>query len=198
MKIRELNKYGIKLLFLATVLFVFHSNTFSQPDLPTHENEAIDVFTYELEAMRILDIEGTAPSLHLIQPTEAGSAVSNVSVDLSWINYTSIVAEGLANKITVVLSNLPPNFTTLKVEASVHTGTGDGIFGTKSTQLTLVSTSAAQDIITAIGSCWTGDGIANGHKLTYTWGITPGVYEDATSIAASSDVTIMYTIIAAN
>ncbi len=198
MKIRRINKHGIKLLFLATVLFVFHSKTFSQPDLPMHGNEAIDVFTYELEAMRILDIEGTAPSLHLVQPTEAGAAVSDVTVELSWINYTSIVAQGLTNKVTVVLSNLPPTFTTLKVEAAVHTGTGDGTFGTKSAQLSLVSTSTAQDIITAIGSCWTGDGIANGHKITYTWGITAGAYEDASSVATATDVTILYTIIASN
>lgn len=158
--------------------------------------EAGDVVTYELDAMRILDIEGTPPALHLVKPDEAGAAVPDVTSDLSWINYTSIVVEGTTNKVTVVLTKVPPTFTTLKVVAASHAGTGNGTYGTPSSVLTLASTSAAQDIITAIGSCWTGTGNANGHKLTYTWGITAGSYATAFSVVSAADITATYTIIA--
>jgi hypothetical protein len=159
-------------------------------------NTAGDVITYQLDAMAILDIEGTAPALHLIKPNEAGSPVPDVSSELSWLNYTSIIGTGLTNKVTVVLTKVPPTFTTLKVVAAAHAGTGDGTYGTASSELTLASAITAQDIITAIGSCWTGTGNTNGHKLTYTWGITGGSYEDAISVASATDITATYTIIA--
>jgi hypothetical protein len=180
----------IILIFAAIAMIVSFSNKLMAQD--THE--AGDVITYQLNAMRIMDIEGTAPSLHLIQPEEAGLAVPDVTSDLSWINYTSIIAAETTNKVTVVLTKLPPAFTTLKVVAAAHAGTGDGTYGTPSLELTL--SESAQDIITGIGSCWTGNGDANGHKLTYTWGITPGNYATAVSVASASDITATYTIIA--
>jgi hypothetical protein len=155
-----------------------------------------DIITYQLDAMRILDVEGTAPSLHLIMPENAGLAVPDVTAELTFINYTSIIDDGKTNKVTVVLTKVPPTFTTLKVVAAAHTATGNGTYGTPSEQLTLASATVAQDIITGIGSCWTGDGATSGHKLTYTWGITSGSYADAKSVASSNDITATYTIIA--
>jgi hypothetical protein len=146
--------------------------------------------------MRILDIEGTAPALHLIKPNEAGAAVPDVTSELSWINYTSIIETGLTNKVTVVLTKVPPTFTTLKVVAAAHAGTGNGTYGTPTAERTLASASEAQDIITAIGSCWTGTGNTNGHKLTYTWGITAGAYATTISVASATDITATYTIVA--
>jgi hypothetical protein len=180
------------LIFAAIAMIASLSTKLMAQD--THE--AGDDVTYQLDAMRILDIEGTAPSLHLIKPTEAGAAVPDVTSDLSWINYTSIIETGTTNRVTVVLTKVPPTFTTLKVVAASHAGTGNGTYGLASGELTLASASEAQDIITGIGSCWTGDGNTNGHKLTYTWGITPGSYADAVSVASASDITATYTIIA--
>ncbi len=182
----------IVLIFSAVVMMVGISANLMAQD--THE--AGDVFTYELDAMRIMDIEGTAPSLNLIKPDEAGEAVPDVSTDLSWINYTSIIDNGATNKITATLggTGTMPTFTTLKVLAAADASGGDGNVGTASSQLSL--TESAQDIITAIGSCWTGTGNTAGHKLTYTWGIDAGEYADAESISSSNDITVLYTIIA--
>ena len=183
----------MKKLFLLTAAIcltaIFTGNVSAQdPD------NAGDVVTYQLDAMRILDIEGTAPALHLIKPNEAGAAVPDVTSELSWINYTSVVASEVTNKITVSLNKVPSTFTTLKVVAASHAGTGNGTYGTPSVERTL--STEAQDIITAIGSCWTGTGNTNGHKLTYTWGITSGSYANAISVASAADVTATYTIIA--
>lgn len=180
------------LIFAAIAMIVSLSTKLMAQDT----GEAGDVVTYELDAMRILDIEGTAPSLHLIKPDEAGDAVPEVTSALSWINYTSIIATGTTNKVTVVLTKVPPTWTTLEVVAASHAGTGDGTYGTASAERTLASASEAQDIITGIGSCWTGTGNANGHQLTYTWGITAGSYASAISVASATDITATYTIIA--
>lgn len=182
----------LALIFVAVLMMAGFTNKVVAQDTHTFG----DVITYQLDAMRILDIEGTAPSLHLIKPDEAGAPVPDVQANNSWINYTSIIGTGLTNKVTVVLTKVPPTFTTLKVIASAHAGTGNGTYGIPSTELTLASASVAQDIITGIGSCWTGTTDANGHKLTYTWGITPGAYASAVSVASANDITATYTIIA--
>lgn len=158
-----------------------------------------EVFTYQLDAFAILDIEGTPPSLELVKPTNAGLAVPDVSTDAnatwSWINYTSIIDVDETYDVTVEIDVMPPSFTTLKVAAAEHFGTGDGSFGTRVGDVTFAAIETAEDIITGIGSCWSGDG-ANGHKLTYTWGITAGAYANAVSVASASDITVLYTIIA--
>jgi len=179
------------LIFAAIAMIVSLSTK-----LMAQTNTDGDVITYQLDAMAILDVEGTAPSLHLVKPTNAGEAVPDVTSDDSWINYTSIIASGATNKVTVVLTKVPPTWTTLKVIAAAHAGTGDGPYGTVSDERTLASATVAQDLITAIGSCWTGTGDANGHKLTYTWGITAEAYSEAVSVASATDITATYTIIA--
>lgn len=183
-----------KLLFVFVAIGLMAG--FSNKVVAQDTDAAGDVVTYQLDAMRILDIEGTAPSLHLIKPSEAGVAVPDVTSDLSWINYTSVIGTGLTNKVTVVLTKVPPTFTTLKVVAAAHAGTGNGTYGTPSAERTLASATVAQDLIGTIGSCWTGTGNTNGHKLTYTWGITAGSYADAISVASATDITATYTIIA--
>jgi hypothetical protein len=183
----------MKRLFLLTAA-VCITAAFTGKVMAQDPNTGGDVITYQLDAVAIMDIEGTAPSLHLIKPLEAGEAVPDVQSDLSWINYTSIIGTGLTNKVTVVLTKAPPSFTTLKVVAAAHAGTGNGTYGTPSAERTL--STEAQDLITLIGSCWTGTGNTNGHKLTYTWGITSGSYADAVSVASATDITATYTIIA--
>lgn len=181
----------IILIFAAIAMIVSLSTK-----LMAQTNTDGDVITYQLDAMAILDVEGTAPSLHLVKPTNAGDAVPEVTSELSWINYTSIIATGTTNKVTVVLTKVPPTWTTLEVVAAAHAGTGNGTYGTASAERTLASATGAQDLITGIGSCWTGDGNSNGHKLTYTWGITAGSYASAILVASATDITATYTIIA--
>jgi len=157
-------------------------------------NEANETINYSMPAMRVLDLEGTAPSLTFVAPTEGGTNIADATANSSWINYTSIVSSGVTNKITVSISgNAVPDGTQLKVEAAEYTGNGDGTFGTPSGQIIL--SSSAQELITAIGSCYTGTGNTNGHQLTYTWSIEPDGYA---SLAAggSSGITATYTIIA--
>ena len=155
-----------------------------------------EAITYQLDAMRILDVEGTPPSLHLVAPAIAGVAVRDTTCATSWLNYTSIIAVGATNKITVSISNMPPTFTTLTVTATAHAGTGNGTYGSPAGTVTFSAASTASDLITQIGSCWTGIGNTNGSKLTYSWGITAGSYASAVSVTSASDITATYTIVA--
>jgi hypothetical protein len=150
--------------------------------------------TYDLSAMAILDLEGIAPTLTFAVPSEAGSAIEAVTSEASWINYTSIIEEGTTNKVSVVLSGTAvPTGTTLQVVAAAHAGTGDGTYGTPTTVVTL--SQIAQDVITAVGSAYTGTGDANGHQLTYTWSVDADAYATVVA-AAAADITATYTIVA--
>jgi hypothetical protein len=144
--------------------------------------------------MAILDVEGVAPSLTVVVPSEAGTVIEAVSSNTSWINYTSIIETGSTNKVSVILSGTAvPAGTTLKVVAAAHAGTGDGTYGTPTTAVTLNQT--AQDLITTIGSSYTGSGNTNGHQLTYTWSVDADAYATVVT-AAAADITATYTIVA--
>ncbi len=183
-----MKKLGL-LFTMVGAAFLLTTNVMAQDT-----GEAGEAVTYSLPAMKILDIEGTAPSLTFAAPAEAGTAVEPVTDNASWLNYTSVIATGTTNKVTCVLSGTAvPTSTVLKVTAAAHAGTGNGTYGTTANQVTL-STSAV-DVITGIGSCWTGDGNLNGHQLTYEWSITSSAYA-ALVTAGAADITATYTIIA--
>ena len=185
MQIKNLLKYLI--VFAAFVLITLQVK--SQDSTEASENIA-----YSLPVMRILDLEGPPPSLTFIVPTNGGALIADVSSNTSWLNYTSITENGNTNKITVSISgdNVPAG-TKFKVQASEYTGNGDGEMGTP-TGLVVLSASS-QDLITGIGSCYTGTGTANGHQLTYTWTIEPDGYSSLAAVG-SSTITATYTIIA--
>lgn len=155
--------------------------------------EAGEAVTYTMPAMKTLDVEGVAPTLTFVVPTEAGTTIDAVTSNTSWINYTSIVATATTNKVSVAIAGTVPAGTTLKVVAAAHAGTGDGTYGTPSPAVTLSTTAA--DLITAIGSCYTGTGNANGHQLTYTWSVDADKYETVVA-ATGADITATYTIVA--
>jgi hypothetical protein len=183
-----MKKLAFYLGMMVVSMGIFTTNVMAQDTY-----EAGEAITYDLPAMRILDLEGTAPSLTLVAPDEAGTAIADATSNSSWINYTSIIESLATNKVTVALTGTVPAGTTLKVVAAAQAGTGDGTFGSPTEAVTLSTTPA--DLITAIGSCYTGTGNTNGHQLTYTWSVDDADY--ASVVAASgTDITATYTIIA--
>jgi len=167
--------------------FMLNTNVMAQA------NEAGESVSYTLPSMAVLDIEGTAPSLTFTAPT-AGSSVAAVTSSESWINYSSVVEVLSTNKVTVSISaGTVPISTTLKVSAAPDAGNGNGAVGTPSSQLTL--SGVAQDIITNIGSCYTGDGANSGHQLIYEWSVDADGYSNLVS-TSGNDITVTYTITA--
>lgn len=89
----------------------------------------------------------------------------------TWINYASIVEEGFTNEITIQISSgyIPPGIQ-VKVLPGDYTGNGKGEVGTAAELIVLSQKPRA--IIENIGSCYTGKGVNNGHKLSYIWETT--------------------------
>ncbi|NND05999.1 MAG: hypothetical protein HKN87_06450 [Saprospiraceae bacterium] len=127
----------------------------------------------------LLDIESNGSkdiTLGPDVPTEAGEALdfSNETNSDLWINYSSIVGSKSDPRrdVTVqITSGEVPSSMLLSVEASADAGAGDGMMGTPGTSITL--NAKAQDIITGVGSAYTGNGPSKGHLLTYKLSLDP-------------------------
>lgn len=186
-----MKKLAFYLGMMVVSMGLFTTNVIAQTDT----DEAGEAITYTLPAMRILDLEGTPPTLTFDVPDEAGTAIADATSNSSWINYTSIIETGATNKVTVALTaGTVPTGTTLTVAAAADAGLGDGTVGISAGTVTLGTTAA--DLITAIGSCYTGTGNTNGHQLTYTWSVDADAYASVVSHATASDITATYTITA--
>lgn len=145
----------------------------------------------------IVDIEPNASkniTMGFTAPTEAGlPIVAPANNTTLWLNYSSIKsAADPTRKISVKLTSLIAGVD-IKVTAASYSGTGDGTVGTAASQLTLSATD--QDIITGIGSAYTGNGASNGHNLTYEVAFgTTGVADYADLTHSSNTATVTYTI----
>jgi hypothetical protein len=126
----------------------------------------------------LLDLEatnGTTVALNPSVPTEAGLALSFPVTDTSiWLNYSSIMGsntESSRNVTAQITSGIVPAGTLLKITVATDSGNGDGLMGTPSVPIVL--TSVAQNVITGIGSAYTGNGVNKGHNLLYTLDLLP-------------------------
>lgn len=146
----------------------------------------------------ILDIETTnnADVAFTLDATglEAGEefVIDEENSDL-WINYTSVVSASGNQRNVTVESNSVPSITglTLKVIAASHSGSGGGSLGSPTAIVTPSATPA--NIITGIGSAYTGDGNTNGHNLTYHLDFA-GDFADLNVSDAASTISMTYTI----
>jgi len=153
--------------------------------------------TITVPTVALVDIEPAASknlTILFVAPTEAGLPLADPVDDTSlWLNYSSIITAS-ANTVSVKLDALLPGVD-INVTAGADAGGGDGDVGTPA-GAALTLTTADQVIVSAIGSSYTGDGINNGHNLTYSVdGATTGTanYEDLVA-AAGTAVTVTYTI----
>lgn len=159
------------------------------------EEDQINAF-FSIPEIALVDIEPSLNNaLHFsIQPaTEAGASpeIGEVSGETLWINYSSsLVGQNNARQIIAEIAqgSMPPGID-LFVEASPYSGSGDGMHGQPSGRVNI--TSQQQPVLTGIGNCFTGDGINNGHSLTFSAEITD--YSKIRSVDLS-EVTILYTI----
>ncbi len=158
---------------------------------------------FRIPEIALLDLEYSGSSknitLSVEAPTEAGESVvlTNATNSELWINYTSIIkttSSDETRKVSVKTSATMPGLD-LKVQAASATSDGKGTKGTAAgSALTLTTTD--QDIITGIGSCYTGNGHSKGHNLTYSLALSSGGdnFNLLDNLADETEVTITYTI----
>lgn len=189
---------NLKNLLFAAVIVLSANASFAQDT-----KVAAHLLTINIPQSALLDLEvatGTTDvTLAGTAPTEAGlpmtfgAAATNATI---WMNYSSIVKGVLLRKVTVAITNgAVPTGLKLTVLASAASTDGAGTKGTASTALTLSGT--AQDIVTGIGSTYTGDGANKGRNLTYELGYTTDVATDYAALRfvdTAAPLTVTYTL----
>ncbi len=158
----------VKLIALIAFLAFTHQSMAQDTNVASHQ------VTINIPEIALLDIEPSNSSIQLTAsaPSEAGNPLSftGATNNSLWLNYSSIIgaAPDDNRKITVSATGTLPMGADLRVLASAVSGNGAGTRGTPTGQVTISSTGQGYDIITGIGSCYTGNGVQNGHQLTYS------------------------------
>ncbi len=186
-------------LFFAAVIVLSANAAFAQSDT----NIDSHLVTINIPEVALLDLEsatGTTITLEGTVPTEAGDPMTFEDATAKdatiWINYSSIVgsSEPARNVSVQITVGAVPAGLKLTAIASAYAGNGAGTMGGASAELTLSGDS--QDIITGVGSAYTGDGATNGHLLTYQLGYETDAATDYAGLDFddSADLTITYTL----
>jgi hypothetical protein len=160
------------------------------------DNHTVNVTVPEVA---LLDLEQTSArnfTMTFVAPTEAGLKLSNPLTDTRmWLNYTSIVtASGpdMSRMVKVKTSVNPPPGITFSVEATPTAAVGK--VGTTGTGAQVTLDINDSDLVTGIGSCYTGDGNAKGHQLTYRATAPASGPNFAQLIAGTTAMIVTYTL----
>ena len=155
--------------------------------------------SFSVPATSILDIEGPGGdnSINFTPEaiTEAGNAFDfNLSNSALWLNYSNIKSTAnQTRKVTVGMTNDLPTGMSLTVTAGADAGNGNGVKGTPNANAITLVNGSTSTIITGIGSAYTGNGVNNGHQLTYNLSFDDAEFQTLSADLAES-VTITYTI----
>ncbi|MCV6630293.1 MAG: hypothetical protein OIF50_10625 [Flavobacteriaceae bacterium] len=145
----------------------------------------------------LVDVESASStniSFDFVAPTEAGDPLTAPADNTSLtLNYSSIVSTADPTRTIKVSIDSEIDGVDITLAAAAYSGSGEGATGTPAGAALVLSTSEAT-LISGIGSCYTGNGTANGHQLTYGLEVVGATasYEDLTQ--GSNSVTVTYTI----
>jgi hypothetical protein len=190
---------NLKNLLFASVIVLSANASFAQAD----SKVASHLVTITVPQIALLDLEAPTTAITLLgtAPTEAGlpmtfgTTATNATI---WMNYSSIVKGTLSRNVSVAITNgsVP---TGLKLTVLASAASTDGA-GTKGTALVdaHILTGTAKNIVTGIGSTYTGDGVNKGHNLTYQLGYATDEATDYAALrfidTAAAPLTITYTL----
>lgn len=183
----------MKLFFALLGLFILIPSIASSQD----ENSVDVSITLSVPAISLINfvVEGSQIVTYSHSYSEAKlveQVLTPVTGDKTWLNYSSVVNEGLTNYITAhISSGTLPADVTLNVYVSSDVGSGAGLLGTSLGKITL--SAYPKNIIINIGSCYTGMGIKKGHQLTYAWE-NPDSYNYNLKYENGEAIAVTYTI----
>ena len=178
-----------KLGLLILCLSLFFVGKLSAQNQSTSNN-----LSFSIPRLALLSIQSTMSAGLGTNPSSTMFISPNNHCE-AWLNYSSIVGLNQNMRIMVNVSSgqLPDN-QCVKLLVGPSLGQGGGNLGVATPELVLSGT--PQEIVSSIGSCFTGVGIQNGRQLLYQWiGEDDGNEQDN---MADAVLGITYTIVAAD
>lgn len=129
-----------------------------------------DVITLQVNNYALIDTNH-APVNMSLAPSIAGEAAQPVSNSDMFIRLSSIVPGGTHREVSVrIVSGAVPSGTFLSLQAANCTTTNSGgSLGVPNATPVYLS-AVDQNILTLVGSCYTGTGYNDGYQLTFVWG----------------------------
>lgn len=127
--------------------------------------------TFKLSEIALIDLapNNTTVTLNIVAPNNAGERAIIVATNNNkWINFSSAVKNSSASRsisVKIVYGQVPPGIY-LKLSTENHTGSGK--FDREPSVVNGVTlNNQEQTIVSGIRGAYTGNGEANGFKLTY-------------------------------
>lgn len=180
-------------LICAILCSIVTNSAIAQAD--NSESHQIEI---RIQEVALIDLESNAPdfiSLTPATPSEAGNEMdfSSAFDQNIWINYSSVTgtSEPL-RKVSAYIEGNVPDGLNLNVTASSYQGNGKGKLGISEGKVEL--TEQATDIITGIGSCYTGNGVNNGHQLVYSLDLENADSYGKLNFNQSASISVTYTL----
>ena len=184
-----MKKIKRNVLYIFPVLMLISNFAFAQID-----EAQLDIY-FSLPEVALIDIEPSTDNNvnFTVNPgIESGSSpsIQQSNSDL-WINYSSSLSSSQNSRSIVaeISQGFFPEGITLYLQASNYSGTGGGQHGVSAGKIAL--SNQPKPIITNIGSCFTGDGINNGHQISFSIEITD--YTKVVSVQ-NSNILVLYTL----
>lgn len=187
-----------KVILSIVPVIVFYFFGFAQGDSKT----ATHAVNISIENFALLDIEGpsgsTAVSLQPTAPDEAGLGITfgdDSKDNALWLNYSSVVAKGKTRKVTAKVGGTLPGGMDLMLKTNTYSGNGKGKNGQVSNSAAQKLSGSETEILKEIGSCYTGNGVSNGHNLEYSLQLQNADDANYQNLESGSfDITVTYTI----
>lgn len=157
-------------------------------------NHKINIEIPEVALLGLVTKCAADNNLNSALPTEAGSSINTTDAENSsiWINYSSIISADNKRKVIAMVQGELPKGIQLKVQASKFSGSGKGKLGAPVGVVTL--SNEPLDVITDIGSCYTGKGVNNGHYLTYKLEMDESTVDYVLLSNEQTSVNVIYTL----
>lgn len=182
-----------RFIYLLTGALIMLSNVIWSQDFT-----AGDMITLHVNDYSLIESNHAPVSLTLVGSV-AGAPVSSVSNSDMYLRLSSLVPGGTNREVSVRISNgsIPTGTTLTLIPASCTISNSGGRLG-QPILTPIELTTIDQDIITGIGSCYTGTAYNDGFQLTYTWSPTSLASNYSLIEATSSQVniTVVFTITA--
>ena len=183
----------MKFIFFILFLFSVISTkfAFSQGGSTSH---AVKIEIPKVALLNILSDDSKDINYEISDPNKAGKSFFYEKIkNKIWVNYSSIVgSKNQKRKIIATMKDKLPKGFALKVKAKKSSNSGTGDLGDPTNEVKL--SNIPSDIITGIGSCYTGKGSNRGFQLNYSLEFDKTSADYALFASKSFHINIVYTL----
>lgn len=177
-----------KIITVIGVFLMISANTWAQTNVATNN------LSLGLPELNLIASSASTINLQLTTTT-AGQAVEASKSDSStYVQISSVVSSTQTRSLSAEITNgVVPAGTKLSLVAQSPNANFAGTGGTLGSQVLLSSSSA--DIVTLIGSCYSGVTSTDGYRLKYTWGLdNPASTYGAIRATAGASIVVTITL----